>query len=207
MLKYVFTFIFGLSICLNVYLLNSEVLVTNSLESPLSHTGFADKVSISSSALDKSTQKINAEDAQQVLIEKSAEKMNSKKPSDTENLEAQFDYEEAKKNRSASVKKFFYHSNYNLISQFEDYQKLSEEYEDALSAIYNNKKPYIDSEGRTIFWNELEDDIRRGEITAKYLQKLKAQLGAEGYEEFQAFKDMHNRKAFQANKFGNLITF
>lgn len=189
------------SVTLNIYLINTEVIVSNDLDSDLIELN--DEITIAQSALKKP--KITIKNHKKVIEKISQDLMPEKKNSPLEKTEVseekypaidgQDQYEKSKELWRESVTSFFDMDLQLDPRQIESYFKLEKEREAEISRFM---APKIGDENDGPYLFTVEDNVALGKINEKYLNLLKSSFGKEAYDEYIQFRQSTNRRLIKS---------
>ncbi len=198
------------SLSLNVYLLNTEVIVSNNLEEDTFEVN--DEISVAQSAVKKEKKFKekhfqNIRNIKQDLLpeyktkdaEKKTEYLEDKVPDDYER-----DYEKAKVVWEEKVTEYL-EMDLNLDSlQIDNYFALSKDREKAISDYIT---PKVEESSDRTYMFSLEDNIEIGKINERYLGRLKSTLGEEAYNEYVKYRRKHNKNSMSSSSGNYFVEF
>lgn len=179
------------SVGLNIYLLNSPVIVQEHLDEDLKASS-SDKIKMAQSAL-----KRVASPKREVLYQRKELGPVKEKQSVKEEMLSDIDVEYAKQKESwqQDITSFFLNEMGLADEEIDSYFVMINEREKAISDYLAPKVRTL-AKGQTYVLT-IEDNIATGKINEEYLKILKASLGEEGFDQYQEFKESYNKSLIE----------
>lgn len=208
------------SVCMNVYLVNVEVVVKDELDQEAAEPA-RDRISLAQAAIQKKTKgasknplEKNDKNCEPEIVEKVVYRDRSFANEPEELERGQFDENDYKRlseryGRSwqRESQNFFDYRLGLTPTQQEDYQKLKTSRESELAALIEKKK---ESDKGTLpdgsFILSPEEMIEMGKINQKYTAKLKNLFGQNAYQEYLSFREEFNRKIARESENGTIFS-
>ncbi|MFT6631041.1 MAG: hypothetical protein ACJAS4_000987 [Bacteriovoracaceae bacterium] len=200
MKKLIFGGILVGSVALNIYLINTEVIVKNDLDSDFMEMN--DEITIAQSAVKKpriviKNHKKNIEKISKDLMpEKVSEASDaSEYTEDRYPVDDQDQYQKSKEVWKENVTSFLDLDLKLDVEQIESYFKLEKQREMEISSFMS---PKIGEENDGPYLFTVEDNVALGKINEKYLKKLKISFGDEAYTQYIKFRQNTNKKLIKS---------
>jgi hypothetical protein len=200
MKKLIFGGILVGSVALNIYLINTEVIVKNDLDSDFMEMN--DEITIAQSAVKKpriviKNHKKNIEKISKDLMpEKVSEASDaSEYTEDRYPVDDQDQYQKSKEVWKENVTSFLDLDLKLDVEQIESYFKLEKQREMEISSFMS---PKIGEENDGPYLFTVEDNVALGKINEKYLKKLKTSFGDEAYTQYIKFRQNTNKKLIKS---------
>jgi hypothetical protein len=200
MKKLIFGGILVGSVALNIYLINTEVIVKNDLDSDFMEMN--DEITIAQSAVKKpriviKNHKKNIEKISKDLMpEKVSEASDaSEYTEDRYPVDDQDQYQKSKEVWKENVTSFLDLDLKLDVEQIESYFKLEKQREMEISSFMS---PKIGEENDGPYLFTVEDNVALGKINEKYLKKLKIYFGDEAYTQYIKFRQNTNKKLIKS---------
>ncbi len=89
----------------------------------------------------------------------------------------------------------------------EQYFALQKARQDEINQFYTKKYEEPGFEPEEMYFSDADDEVERAQITEKYLIKLKALLGPDGYKNLKRFNKDYLKKAHEDKRLFHLIEF
>ncbi len=202
MKKFVYFTLLASSLGLNLYLLNTEVVVHNTLEDDIIEID--DEISVAQSALkiskmkNKSHQK-NLKQIRKGFVPSETQRKESEAEVSVEKEKRPQDYErDYEKAKEAWREKLSRYMEYELGLQSEQVERYFELGNERESAISNYLSPKMGKNAGEAYFFTIEDNVAMGKINEKYLNLLRQELGEDSYRQYIQYRQTHNRKAIEA---------
>jgi hypothetical protein len=201
MLKWIYFFSFSASISLNLYLLNTDVLVSDTLDTEEAdfQTQRLDQLSMTQSSLKKQiTPKLNKKN--------SHEQAKHKKKAIKEKVGDDFEkkYMAAQEKWKENLSEFLTHE-LQLDPQMEHtYQKIKSQRADAISKYFDDKK---DLNPDLTYLYTIEDGIALGKLDEHYYHKMQDHLGTETFQRYLRFRKQFNQKMLESEDGHFMVDF
>lgn len=186
------------SVGLNIYLLNNPVMVQDNLDEDL--VAPIDEIKMAQSAVRKVSSDIKEKHQDNLSTIKSKFLPKEEDPEidaaetlekDPYNDEYEIEYSKQKENWEREVTTFL---GENIGLDTEGVEKYFQLMRDREQAISDYISPKIQANGQDqTYMFTLEDNIATAKINEKFLNKLKASLGPDGFKNYQKFKADYNK--------------
>lgn len=201
------------SLGLNLYLLNSETVVKDELDSDQIIERIDDEVSIAQSALKlekpkKSQHKKNIKNIREnFLPEKSIDSKEERKVNNDQTPEENFDidYEESRNIWKEKARDYLEVELRLPVEDIETYFNIQAEREKAIGEFMAPKFENMNPDEPYFF--TVEDNVAMGKINEFYLSKLKEQMGKSAYKDLNAFRQKYNQQMIKEGKGYQFIEF
>jgi hypothetical protein len=188
------------SVALNIYLINTEVIVKNDLDSDFMEMN--DEITIAQSAVKKpriviKNHKKNIEKISKDLMPEKVTEVRDA-PEYTEDrypVDDQDQYQKSKEVWKENVTSFLDLDLELDVEQVESYFKLEKQREMEISSFMS---PKIGEENDGPYLFTVEDNVALGKINEKYLKKLKTSFGDEAYTQYIKFRQNTNKKLIKS---------
>ena len=208
-MKIVLAVLLIISVAFNLYQMNSEVTVTDSLVSECEKP--QDKIKLTQAAVEKlpKTNNLKTELAEKKLSEVSKPETLTKPQNEKTNEELakayEKDYKKGQKQWRDEASKYLI-ENLGLNSQYiDDYMEIREAREQEISEYL---APIFEkSKNDDTYFLSTEDSVSIAKINDFYLTKLKESMGDKAYNEFSKFKRSYNKKMVKEGKGHYFIEF
>ncbi len=201
MKKIVYTLMLAGSVGLNLYLLNTEVLVSNDLEDDILEID--DEISVAQSALLRKKNKTpnhskNIKDIRNNFLPETAGK-NKEGSALEESKKSRQDYdrefEKAKEEWKEKLTRYMEDELGLEPPQVDQYFDIGQEREGAITRYL---APKFENAKDGPYFFSIEDNVAIGKINEKHLKQLKVEMGEEAYEQYIEYRQEYNKKAMES---------
>ncbi|MAX67003.1 MAG: hypothetical protein QF441_15875 [Bacteriovoracaceae bacterium] len=187
------------SVCFNIYLLNTEVVVKDDLDSDIIEP-LDDHISVAQSALKKTKKPVRNNSKKLKEIEKSffpnKDSNEAEVSNKTESNFSEKDYENSQQAWKDTVTEYLEYElrvPFTSIQTYFDIQKQREQ------EISEYMAPKLQNTDETYLFT-MEDNIEMAKINSKYLKRLQETLGEKAYREFINFRQKYNKKMIESGE-------
>lgn len=201
------------SLGLNLYLLNSETVVKNDLDSDQIIEKLDDEVSIAQSALKiekpkKSQHKKNIKNIREDFLPEKSDKTSGEQNVNNEKTPEEnfdMDYEESRNIWKEKAREYLEVELRLPAEDIDTYFNIQTEREKAIGEFMAPKFENMNPEEP--YFLTVEDNVAMGKINEFYLSKLKEQMGKGAYKDLNTFRQKYNQKMIKEGKGHHFIEF